>query len=230
MTDAEIISDVHLGADVCEAKALLEYLRGIEERTRRLIINGDLVDSLDLRRLTKSHWHVLSKLRKLSKRMEVIWVEGNHDCQCEILSHMIGTRCRPDYILHTGLRTMYVCHGHQFDQFLDKHPILTWVGDWIYWLVQKLDKSYRLATGLKLSSKQFLRNEERVTAGMVKAALKHGCNWCAAGHTHMPRKAENFCMYWNSGSWTDKPCHYLRVDTGQVQLVQWVVGKGGILC
>ena len=62
----------------------------------RLILNGDVFDSIDFRRLKKSHWKVLSLLRKLSDELEIIWLCGNHDGSAEVVSHLLG-----DYLLQT---------------------------------------------------------------------------------------------------------------------------------
>src|SRR5262249_32215740 len=64
--DAVVISDLHLGSDNCQAKAAAAFLQDILDgtvATRRLIINGDVFDSIDFRRLKKTHWKVLSQIR-----------------------------------------------------------------------------------------------------------------------------------------------------------------------
>ena len=48
MNDAIIISDIHLGSNVCQSKTLISFLEKIEcgeIDTNQLIINGDLFDS-----------------------------------------------------------------------------------------------------------------------------------------------------------------------------------------
>src|SRR6185503_15124972 len=89
LLDAVVISDLHLGSDNCQAKAAATFLQEILDgtlRTRRLIINGDVFDSIDFRRLRKTHWKVLSQIRHLSDKIEVIWIAGNHDGSAEIVS------------------------------------------------------------------------------------------------------------------------------------------------
>lgn len=82
MNDAVVISDIHLGSDNCQAKYLVHFLEAIRRGarpTRRLILNGDVFDSIDFRRLKKHHWGILSEIRKLSDELEVVWINGNHD-------------------------------------------------------------------------------------------------------------------------------------------------------
>lgn len=58
MLDAVIISDTHLGSENCQARQLTRFLEGIldgELQTQRLVLNGDVFDSIDFRRLKKRH-------------------------------------------------------------------------------------------------------------------------------------------------------------------------------
>src|SRR6266496_5839458 len=107
MLDALILSDLHLGSDNCQARQLGELLEGIEEGvlpTARLILNGDVFDSIDFRRLKKTHWKVLSLIRKLSDRLEIVWICGNHDGSAEIVSHLLGVCVEEEYVLKSGGR------------------------------------------------------------------------------------------------------------------------------
>ena len=93
LLDAVIISDLHLGSQNCQAKMLNQFLESLLERTdtvSKLIIAGDVFDSIDFRRLKKTHWKVLSNIRHLSDKMEVIWLAGNHDGSADIVSHLLG--------------------------------------------------------------------------------------------------------------------------------------------
>src|SRR6516225_5289192 len=129
MLDALVLSDLHLGSSNCQAKLLCELLEDIEEErlvTQQLILNGDVFDSIDFRRLTKNHWKVLSLLRKLSDQIEITWLCGNHDGSAEIISHLLGVTVKDEFVLVSGSRRILILHGHQFDDFIDAHPILTW--------------------------------------------------------------------------------------------------------
>src|SRR3954449_7513220 len=104
MLDAVIVSDVHLGSANCQAAQLGELLGRIadgELPTARLILNGDVFDSIDFRRLHKSHWRVLSLLRKLSDHVEIIWLAGNHDGSAETISHLLGVAVEDDHVLQS---------------------------------------------------------------------------------------------------------------------------------
>ena len=222
MLDAVILSDIHLGSDNCQAKSVCHLLERIAERelaTARLILNGDVFDSIDFRRLTKSHWKVLSLVRKLSDQIEITWLCGNHDGSAEIISHLLGVTVMDDVILESGGERILILHGHIFDEFLDNHPILTWVGDQVYWFLQWVDGSHRVAKYAKHKSKTFLRCAKKIEEDAIRAARKRGCTTVCCGHSHHAvARTELPIPYFHSGCWTELPCTYLTVADGAVRL------------
>ncbi len=222
MLDAVILSDLHLGSNNCEAKRLAHFLEQLvhqEVRTRRLILNGDVFDSFDFRRLSRKHWKVLSLLRKLSDDLEIIWLCGNHDGSADIVSHLLGLEVMDEYVLESGARRILVLHGHLFDDFLDNHPILTWVGDYIYFFLQWVDPTHRLARRAKHSSKIFLRCAQKIEDGSVDLARRRDCHAVCCGHTHSAcASIDRDVPYFNSGCWTELPCTYLTVSDGSVRV------------
>lgn len=226
MLDALIISDTHLGSDNCQARELTHFLESIRDGdllTQRLILNGDVFDSIDFRRLKKHHWKVLSLLRKLSDRVEISWINGNHDGPAEIFSHLLGVEVRDEMILESSGRKILLHHGHRFDDFIDKHPIITAVGDAIYRVLQWLDRSHHFAKLAKSKSKTFLRCSKKIESKSIEYARKIGCDAVCCGHTHLPIVNETGPVaYFNSGCWTEKPCHYLAVRDGEVTLHSYV--------
>lgn len=224
--DALVISDIHLGSDNCQARELGHFLNAIrsgELQTRQLILNGDVFDSFDFRRLNKHHWKILSRLRKLSDQIEIVWINGNHDGPNEIVSHLLGLEVRESHIIDSGDQRILFLHGHQFDQFIARYPVTTWVADWCYRLLQKLDKSHTIARKAKHNSKVFLRCADAIKIGAAELAAKTGCDAVCCGHTHLPVEGEltdgvESVRYYNSGCWTERPCYYLAIADGEVQL------------
>jgi UDP-2,3-diacylglucosamine pyrophosphatase LpxH len=220
--DAIVISDIHLGSENCQAKELAHFLDDIRDgRTpaRRLILNGDVFDSIDFRRLKKSHWRVLSLLRKLSKHVEVIWVCGNHDGSAEIVSHLLGLTVVDEVVVPSGGKRVLFLHGHRFDRFIERYPLTTWFADTVYRTLQKLDRTHTFAKLAKRRSKVFLRSTETIRAGAVEHARQLGCQVVCCGHTHHPiAHPDGPVAYFNSGCWTEKPCHYLTLTDGVVEV------------
>ena len=222
MLDAVILSDLHLGSSNCEAKRIAHFLELLVDgavRTERLILNGDVFDSFDFRRLSRKHWKVLSLLRKLSDHMEIIWICGNHDGSAEIVSQLLGLEVMDDYVLESGGRRILVLHGHVFDDFLDNHPIVTWIGDWIYYFLQWIDRTHNLARRAKHGSKVFLRCARKIEDGSVELARRRDCHAVCCGHTHAACASDDQPIaYFNSGCWTELPCTYLTVAAGHVSV------------
>lgn len=214
-----IISDLHLGSDNCQAKSLHSFLDHIENRSKRLILNGDVFDSMDFRRLKKHHWHVLSQLRRLSNKMEVVWVCGNHDGNAEVVSHLLGLDVFDEYEFVTGNKKVLILHGHIFDSFITERPVVTWIADNIYRMLQKIDRYHYIAKVVKRSSKIYLRCTDKVRIKSRAYAESKGYDIVCTGHTHHPIEDRSVNVhYFNSGCWTENPCHYLEIENGKVEL------------
>jgi UDP-2,3-diacylglucosamine pyrophosphatase LpxH len=225
MLDAVIVSDIHLGSANCQAKRVCDLLERIVEgdlATDRLILNGDVFDSIDFRRLNKNHWKVLSLIRKLSDQIEIVWLAGNHDGSAEIISHLLGVIVQEEYILESGAERLLIFHGHRFDDFIESYPVLTWVADRIYRLLQWLDRTHHFAKMAKHGSKTFLRCTAKIAQGAVALAREKACSMVVCGHTHVPLAVVHQPVpYFNSGCWTELPCTYLTVQKGMVELHEW---------
>ncbi len=222
MYDAVVISDIHLGSANCQAKALVRFLEDVRRgplATHRLVLNGDVFDSIDFRRLKKHHWNVLSELRKLSDEVDITWINGNHDGPADIVSHLLGVEVSEELVVESGDRRVMFLHGHRFDEFISRYPLTTRLADGFYRLLQWIDRSHTFAKMAKRRSKSFLRNAEKIETGAVRHAAKHDCDIVCCGHTHHPLASEGGPVaYYNSGSWTEKPCHFLTLKDGIVEV------------
>src|SRR3984893_18970104 len=94
-----ILSDLHLGAETSRAREATSVLK--QNRFQRLILLGDIFADLNFARLTKAHWKFLGYIRKLSnpkRKIEVVWVEGNHDQGLvDVMSHLVGVKAYQEY-------------------------------------------------------------------------------------------------------------------------------------
>src|SRR5262245_54566271 len=98
--DGIVISDLHLGSAVCQARLLEEFLDWAVTQTRELIINGDIFDDLNFKRLTKRHFACLRVIRRNTDRddFKLVWVRGNHDGPADVLGHVVGVAVRDEYV------------------------------------------------------------------------------------------------------------------------------------
>ncbi len=213
--DTIIVSDIHLGSEVSRAKPLVQLLRTHEYR--RLILNGDVFDGLNFKRLSKDDWKFLSFLRKLSNprtAIDVVWVVGNHDGGvAEILSHLLGVPVFEEYTWDMNGKKFLAIHGHQFDKWVTTHPVITSIATSFYYFFQKVDPKHKASRFVKRTSKKFLRMSAKVAAEASRhGRTVHDASVVFAGHTHHAMDImQDGVRYVNSGSWTDKPSHYVVV-------------------
>lgn len=221
MNEITIISDIHLGSDICRSDILLKFLDKLQTKT--LIINGDLFDSWDFRRLCKDHWKILKRLRQLSDKIKVVWISGNHDGPAELVSHLIGVDFVNEIVLNSGIKKVLILHGDIFDNFISKYPLLTKIADKIYRLIQKYDRfhqnEYRYSNLAKRNSKTFLRCSEQIANRAIEYCKDKNCDIVICGHTHLPLTTQKDMVYYhNSGCWTENSCSFITINNGEVRI------------
>ena len=223
--DTVILSDLHLGSEVSRAQAALAMLQ--DSCFRRLILLGDIFCDLNFRRLKKEHWQFLSYIRKLSnpkRRVEVVWVEGNHDQGLsQVMSHLVGVEVYQEYEWSfRGIRHLAI-HGHQFDRFTINNVALTRFLTTFFLAVQKLDSRRQDAVRLleRLDTK-WLRLTSKVANGALAHARARQAQRVFCGHTHEPmRQEEDGIEYFNTGCWTQPKATYVTIDEEGVQLREY---------
>jgi UDP-2,3-diacylglucosamine pyrophosphatase LpxH len=220
MLDAVIVSDLHLGAANSRHREVERLLWKIVRRTNRIVFNGDLVDHWNLPRWPRPHCETLASLRRLSERVEFVWIAGNHEESSAKARAILDLPFVDEYRFTSGGVPVLCQHGHQYDDFIRAHPVLTWLGDAIYGLAQAVDPTHRLARCLKRRSKILLACAEAVTAGAVREARRGSCGLVTTGHTHLAglSEMEDGIFYANAGCWTEKPASYLTVEGGSIAL------------
>ncbi|HYF02788.1 MAG TPA: UDP-2,3-diacylglucosamine diphosphatase [Patescibacteria group bacterium] len=225
VVDTLIISDIHLGSDVCRSAELLRLLK--KYSFKRLILNGDVFDDLNFKRLKSDDWDFLNYIRKLSnpkRHCEIVWVAGNHDGVAEILSHLLGVEVYDEYPWEFCGENYLAIHGHQFDSFITENVTLTNVASYLYLWIQKLDtEQQRMSRWVKRTSKAWLKNSEKIAHDAIEYARGRGARHVFCGHTHLASTRESRgIVYYNSGCWTDKPSQYITVDEiNGVRICNW---------
>jgi UDP-2,3-diacylglucosamine pyrophosphatase LpxH len=213
--DTVILSDVHLGSEVSRAREALDVLQSAQYR--RLVLLGDIFSDLNFSRLTGEHWKFLSYIRKLSnpkRKIEVIWVEGNHDQGLSnVMSHLVGIPVYERYVWSfQGMRHLAI-HGHQFDRWVCRNLLISRIGVRIYEEMQKLEGGSKPVSRLldRLNTK-FLSLSEKVAAGALHYARLGTIQRIFCGHTHVPLHVHKDDIdYFNTGSWIDTNPTYISV-------------------
>ena len=222
--DCIVISDLHLGSDVCQAKLLEEFLTWAVEHCRQLVMNGDIFDDLNFKRLTKRHFACLKVIRRNTDRddFRIVWVRGNHDGPAEIVSHIVGVDILDEYVFDNGDIQLLILHGDQFDTITTDYPWLTEIACGIFYFIQK-SMPHRAARWIRRITKRFQRNSELIMRRASEYAAGRGFRFVTCGHTHLPLVAQlGGVLYINSGSWIEAPpCPFVVVQGNQVRLEQW---------
>jgi UDP-2,3-diacylglucosamine pyrophosphatase LpxH len=213
---------VHLGSDCSRAHDATRVLK--ENSFRRLILLGDIFADLNFGRLTKEHWRFLGYIRKLSnpkRKVEVVWVEGNHDHGLtDVMSHLVGVKVYQEFAWeYAGLRHLAI-HGHQFDGFAVNSVRLNHLGTLLYLWVQKLDlKGKPVARLIDRLNTNWLRMSSKVASGALSYARQHGVDRIFCGHTHEALyREQDSVQYYNAGGWTDSKPTYLTIGEEGVRI------------
>lgn len=222
--DCVVLSDLHLGSPMCQARLLEEFLDWAADHSRMIVINGDIFDDLNFKRLTRRHFAVLKVIRRNTDRddLQVIWVRGNHDGPADIVSHIVGVEIRDEYIFENGPVRLLIFHGDQFDYFITKLKWVTAAACKLFYGVQRLFP-HNASRWVRRVSKKFQRNSQLVQRTAIEYAQSKGCHYVTCGHTHLALEAEDRGVrYFNTGTWTEAPpCPFLAVRGEKVRLELW---------
>jgi UDP-2,3-diacylglucosamine pyrophosphatase LpxH len=224
--DTLILSDVHLGSEVSRAREASELLT--DTNFRRLVLLGDIFSDLNFRRLTSDHWKFLSRIRKLSnpkRKVEVVWVEGNHDQGLsQIMSHLVGVPVYQRYVWEFEGKRHVAVHGHQFCRH---NEFLSRVGERLFYELQKMEGGRkRISRLIDRINTRWGRMESRVAEGALLYARAGRVDRIFCGHTHVASHQSRYGVdYYNSGSWIDASPTYLTIDEDGVQIRQYECKK-----
>jgi UDP-2,3-diacylglucosamine pyrophosphatase LpxH len=222
--DCLVISDLHLGSDMCQARLLEEFLEWAVLNTRELVINGDIFDDLNFNRLTKRHFACLKIIRKNSDRddFRLIWIRGNHDGPADIISHIVGVKILDEYVYRNDRIKLLILHGDQFDTFITHYKWLTEISCGVFYFIQKW-MPHRAARWVRRITKRWQRNSQLVERRAVEYARGKGIAFVTCGHTHLPMTSEtDGVRYFNTGTWIEAPpCPFVSVRGDEVRVEYW---------
>lgn len=221
MKPAVITSDLHLGSPFCDTSAFRAFLESLPGNVT-LVLNGDLMDPW--RPLPPDHVATLSRLLEEADRREVVWIRGNNDHDSTV-SDFGRIRIEP-----AGMNGGAVCvtHGHEFDRLLHHNPVLTFPFKTMYRLRSLLGAPpMHIGAYAKRWGWLYRALLAHIVARAVRFAEGKGCHTIVCGHTHFAddRRVRGV-RYVNTGSWTERPYCYARVDGDEVVLKSFDGGAG----
>jgi UDP-2,3-diacylglucosamine pyrophosphatase LpxH len=233
------ISDLHLGTPGCQAAALLDFLRHLECDT--LFLVGDIIDGWQLRRSwywPQAHNDVVQKLlRKARKGTRVIFVPGNHD---EFARHYVahdfgGIEVVDEWLHHTADgRRLWVTHGDLFDGVIQCARWLALVGDGLYTVTLRLNRSlnstrarmglpyWSLSKYLKARVKRAVSYVGDFEQALARAARERGAHGVVCGHIHHAELRDiDGILYANDGDWVESLTALVEHADGRLEIVDW---------
>ena len=217
-----IISDLHIGLPHFQQKLFEEFLTSLPD-SAHLVLNGDTVDNPS-QRLSSKEQRILQLLVEHSKRIRVIWIEGNHDEGFRLSDPGDVEFTQYHIIPEPGV---YISHGEHFDNVM---PYNRWFIKFFRSLhrtrillgarpvhVAEYAKKWRLLY-------DYLRNN--VATNAFQHARENGWGYVICGHVHYPEiRQEGGITYCNTGTWTESPPYYAYISDTGIELRQY---NGGI--
>lgn len=217
-----IISDVHLGAPGCRIDEVNHFLKHI--KCKRLILNGDIIDSWQLKRRSgywsKKHSRFIKiVLNKVVKdNTKVIYLRGNHD---DILDRFLpvsfaGIHITDKYVLKHPNGEYLVVHGDIFDAITTHLTWLAKLGDIGYNLLLKINRWYNtyrawrgkdyfsLSQHIKAKVKGAVNFISKFESVLAELADQRGYHGVICGHIHTAADKQIAGLhYLNSGDWVE---------------------------
>ena len=212
MNEVLAISDIHLGDKDCQANKLLKVLK--KEEAKTILIVGDLFDHHNLNRLNKTHWKVLSKLRKLSTKSKIIYLIGNH-CflKAEFMSILLGFDCRDEYEFQIKNKKFIAVHGDIFDIYFSKYKNITEFIIQLYYIIRHYtpfaDNFFKL---LRKKTESFGEKTSNIKQNAIKYCEFNNKDSIICGHSHKPEHEYHKFEYINTGSFCEERASFVVID------------------
>lgn len=218
-----LISDVHFGSPMCQARELHEFLCNI--RVKVLILNGDIFEDLKFYRLQHWHWEAFGQIRKVSDHCKVVWIRGNHDTvDTKFMSHLLGVKVKGHYDWQVGVRRLYATHGDRWDVYIYRYRLANELVTAAYNFLRSFSsRAMRSVTKyVKKKSKLLLRNHEAIFNNAISFGRSRGVDGVFCGHTHFAALDEkDGLLYGNSGTWESDSPHFLGINPDGVSLCRY---------
>ncbi|HER20076.1 MAG TPA: UDP-2,3-diacylglucosamine diphosphatase, partial [Chromatiales bacterium] len=233
-----VVSDVHLGTPDSRPERLLAFLGAI--RCETLVLNGDLLDVLQMQR-RRWRWSPAKSdlFRQLARLIaagtRVIYVPGNHD---ECFRAMVGQTVAGvslhrewRFALADG-RQALILHGDEFDAAIAPSLPKRWLGDLGYDWLLRLDRLGRRLRGARWQGSLARAVKTRIPSAMAhvtrfeEAALDHarreGVEVIICGHIHHANlRRRDGVTYANSGDWVEGCSALVEHGDGTLDVIEW---------
>lgn len=230
-----VVSDLHLGNPFSEAKKkVVPFLKWAANQGYDICINGDGLEIAQAS-FTKIAFDVPELFRALGdirkKGREIYYVTGNHDIALEHFLEDWGMmKVSPFLNVASGDSRIRIEHGHIYDPFFVRHPVLyEALTHFAGYLLKVQPSVYKMWISFerwrsRLRHKRTGILGEHPSFKEAAAELgRRGFDAIVFGHTHHPgvSQLETGGTYLNPGSWM-LSTHYVKIESGKVSLEEWI--------
>lgn len=230
------VSDIHLGGGFTRVEGLLKVLDRYD--FKELILCGDILDFWRMK--YKIRWNndkysiLIDKIVEFAKSKRVVYIPGNHD---ECLRPFVGRQVFGIYLLNEYIADdVLFIHGDQFDNLYEDQRIIYHLGDFLYSIIQRLNRYLKSTLSLFLRdpfapSKFIKRVVKRVFSHLngfydnaSEITRQRGCGTVVCGHTHISEKKrldKHGIMYYNCGDWVESGTFVIQYSSGELEIIDY---------
>jgi UDP-2,3-diacylglucosamine pyrophosphatase LpxH len=230
-----VISDLHLGNPFSQAKKqVVPFLRAMANQGYDICINGD---GLEIAQASfakiafdvPEFFRVLGDIRRRGR--EIYYITGNHDIALEHFLEDWGVmKISPFLNVASGDTRIRIEHGHVYDPFFVKNPVLydrlTHLAGFLLKVQPKIYhlwiKFERMKSRMRAKKTGILGEPPQFKEAAFELS-RRGFDSIVFGHTHHPGEVqlEGGAKYLNPGSWM-LTTHYVCIENGLVTLKEWL--------
>ncbi len=237
------VSDAHLGARGCQARALAEFLCGMS--CRHLFLVGDMIDGWRLSRSWYWDAHHDAVLRLILGHArtgtEITYIPGNHDemfrAWLPLGLEVAGIRLQAEaeHVTADG-KKLLVMHGDAFDSVVRYARFLALLGDHAYEVALVLNRwlnavrvrfgypYWSLSAWLKRQVKEAVKAIDRFETALAAEARRRGFDGVVCGHIHYAQMHDiGGILYANDGDWMESCTALVEHHDGRLELIEWAI-------
>jgi len=212
--NAIIISDLHIGSKYFLYQDFACFLNTIP-KDAEFILNGDIIEH-PYAKLKPADQQILNRFEQMSYQQKVVWVRGNHD-NGYIPQNLGQIQIKP---YHSLQKKIFITHGDFFDKVMPQSRIFIKAFKMMHDLRVKLGaRPVHVAEYAKKWKRFYGYLRKNVMLNAVNYAAENEFEAITCGHTHFAEgQFINGIRYLNTGAWTERPTHYVRVTDNEISL------------
>ena len=215
-----VISDLHIGSKYFHRRQFKYFLDHLPEDCD-LILNGDIVER-PISKLEPDDRRTLSRIKEISSRQTVVWVQGNHDIG--LIPQSFGSVLQKP--MHAIGKRLLITHGHNFDEVMPHNKAFMKAFQQLHALRVRLGaKPVHVAEYAKKWKSFYRILRKNVMLNAVNDAHEKGFQAVTCGHTHHAEdEIVKGIRYINTGAWTELPAYYLVIsaDSMRLEKIDWL--------